>query len=194
MQNIENVPIRNSFTSVSSLCATAGRFIAAVQCRKHLLVSVGLIWGGNPVGIRLKHSLVKTSRSQCPIVKARICSVKIFMLRKPTWPLRSVKIHAMQQAVADTFREAIFSRSRCTYREKEFHGTYTDFAVLFCENSRYAHCTYSNSIDTFGQLRMVKADSFVNVKTALATFRGPRTSTIGKIGRSMYMCVVAWNV
>ena len=55
----------------------------------------------------------------------RIRFVKIFTLHKPTWPLCSVEIHATQRAVADTFCE-------------NFHGTYTDFAVSFCENSRHA--------------------------------------------------------
>jgi len=62
-----------------------------------------------------------------------------------------VKIHATQRAIVDTFRE-------------NFHGTYTDFAVSFCENSRHAHITTHRRY-AFGYRRQ-KRIGFVNVKTS----------------------------
>ena len=63
------------------------------------------------------------------------------------------ELHAMQQAkFADMFRE-------------NFHGTYTDFAVSFCENSRHAHIPTHWRI----RLRTAKCIRFVNMKTS---FRG----------------------
>ena len=56
---------------------------------------------------------------------------------------RSMKIHAMQQAIADSFRENV-------------HGIYTDFAVSFCENSHHAHIPTHRCI----RLRTAEADSF----------------------------------
>ena len=70
--------------------------------------------------------------------------------------LRSVKIHATQQAVADTFRE-------------NFHGTYTDFAISFCENPHHARIPTHRRI----RLRMEEADRFCEHENfLLATFRG----------------------